>query len=425
MEKSSAPAVFDRSFNLPFLMGYFLAANAVRDLCALVEGSNCVMQKVDLLAGNHDLYSTLLSDGGDHRVVCSMGSPLSPQANPEKKLSAVAASLASSGRYGAVAVTGLPYCRLAGMDFEGVVRAARGKAPLYAVQALSMEGDWLDGYDLTLEGLAKALPLKGRPSPRKAAIAGYFLDRNERDHAANLAGLKRLLALCGLELVSVWADGGDCAGLARAGEAGLVISLPYGRRTAAALAARTGARLLEAGLPLGITGTSAWLAAARRAAGLKGPLPPAVRDLERAALDAVFPALRALAAKRLLFAGDPYLYAALAAYAGELAMDFSAAFLCSAPRAASVPLPAGPLLFAPSPAAAARALAGLPLHARPDAAVSNSFGASEGLTGGAPLVELGFPSYGRHCLTDEPFLGYDGAVRLAGLLLNALVRRGG
>lgn len=419
MENDSQEA-FDRTFNLPYLMGYFLAANAVKDLCALVDGANCVMQKVDLLAGNHDLFCTLLSEDGMHRTVCTMASPLSPHKNPEKKLAALVNSLAASGRFGAVALTGLPFCRLSGTDYAGVAAAAGGGVPVCDVPAASMEGDWLDGYDATLEALARRLPLTGKRSRRKAAVVGYFMDRNEHDHLANLSQMRRLLALAGVDLVCVWPSGGDCAQLSRAGEAGLVISLPYGRRAARTLAGRTGAALLETGLPMGLAGTSAWLAAVRRAAGLKGPLPPAVTAEERAASEAVFPALRGLACKRFLFSGDPYLFAAFSSFASELCAEVSAAFLCSAPRPYGTAALPGRLLFAPQPEAARAALAALGRYEKPALAVTTTFGVTEGLTGGAPFVELGFPSYGHHCLAPEPFLFYEGARRLAARMLNAL-----
>lgn len=420
MEKNSLPKVFDTTFNLPYLMGYYLAANAVRDLCALVDGANCVMQKVDLLAGNHDLFCTLLSEDGMHRAVCSMASPLSPHKNPEKKLAALANSIAASGRFGAVAMTGLPFCRMAGIDYAGVAAVCSGKAPVCGVPPMSMEADWLDGYDATLEALAGVLPLKGKKSRIKAAVAGYFMDRNEFDHAANIKEMRRLLGLCGVELVSVWPSGGTCADLSRAGEAGLMISLPYGRKTARSLAARTGASLLETGLPMGIAGTSAWLSAVRKAAGFKGPLPDAVLAEERAASAAVFPALRGLASKRTLFAGDPHLFAAFASFAGELCSSVTAAFLCSDPRPSGTAAMPAALLFAPRPEDAQAALGALGRYDRPALAVASTFARTEGLTGGVPVVELGFPSYGHHCLADEPFLFYEGSRRLAARMLNAL-----
>ena len=59
-------------------------------------------------------------------------------------------------------------------------------------------------------------------------------------------------------------------------------------------------------------------------------------------------------------------------------------------------------------------------YLKPDLAVGNSFAATEGLAAGLPLTELGFPSYGHHCLSDEPFFGFAGARMLAGRLFNSL-----
>jgi len=419
--KDTRPAkVFDKSYSMPYLMGYFLAANAVKDLCAVVDGANCVMQKVDLLEGNHDLFCTLLSPDGRHRAVCTMVNPLNPDKNPEKKLSALLRSLAAHGGYGAVTVTSLPFCRMAGMDYAGIAGAVQGKTPVAALPPMPPEADWLDGYADTLYTLARSLPLAGKKGRLKAAVVGYMFDRNEFDHLGNLKELKRLLGLAGLDLVSVWPSGGGCAELSRAGEAGLIISLPYGRKAARTLAARTGAKLLETGLPLGLGATSAWLAAARSAAGLKGPLPAALHAEEAAAAALLRPALRLLQNRNIVFCGDPWLYGAVAAFAGELCSEVSAAFFNCAPRQLGPAPKPGALLFAPAPDDAAAALLALGRYRRPDLAVADSFAWQQGLTGGAPLAELGFPSYARHCLADEPFLGYAGAARLAARLVNAL-----
>jgi len=420
MKNISPEKVFDKAYNLPYMMGYFLAVNAVRDLCAVVDGANCVMQKVDLLSGNHDLFCMLLSEDGMHRTICTMASPLSPHKNPEKKLSALLNSLAASGRFGAIVVIGLPFCRMAGTDYGGVARSVRSGTPVGDVPPMSMEADWLDGYDDTLNSLARILRLKSGSSGKKVAVAGYLMDRNEYDHLANIKEMRRLLALAGLELVCVWPSGGTCAELSRVGEAGLIVSLPYGRKTARTLAARTGAKLLETGLPMGLAGTSAWLAAVRKAAGISGPMPPAIAAEEHAAAAAISPSLRGLLHKRVLFAGDPYLFEAFSAFCSEFCSDVTAAFLGSDPRPFGSMPGTRTLLFSPSPDAARGVLEALGRYEKPDIAVVNSFAVTEGIIGGAPFIELGFPSYGHHCLADEPFLFYSGARILAGRMLNCL-----
>ena len=81
------------------------------------------------------------------------------------------------------------------------------------------------------------------------------------------------------------------------------------------------------------------------------------------------------------------------------------------------------LLFAPDTAEALSLIRDLSGYSRTDVVVGNSFTVTELLDMKRPYVELGFPSYGHHCLSDEPFLGFAGAVSLTGRLLNSLLSR--
>jgi len=199
MKNISAPEKFRKTYNLPYLLGVYLAANAVPDAAVMVDGLNCVMQKVDFIAGNHDLYSTLLSCDGRHRVVCTMTGPLPQQANPEQKLSALLESAAGSGRYGVVILTGLPFMKLIGMDYEGIASGVRSGAPVAVAPPLSMEGDWLDGYAKTLDALVSVLPVRRvRKARRSAVIAGYLFDSTvEDDEVADQVEQAGLLAHLG------------------------------------------------------------------------------------------------------------------------------------------------------------------------------------------------------------------------------------
>ncbi len=415
---------FPKTYVLPYQLGVYLAVNAVSDACLVVDGPNCVLPKADLLAGNHDLNSTLLSPLGRHRVVCTMTGPLPQQAGQEKKLARLLESAAREEEYGVVLVTGLPFMNLAGADYDGIAAGIGGPVPVAAVPALSMEGDWLDGYDRTLEALVGALPAR-RPARKKnsAAVIGYLHDRGEGDHRANLAELRRLLKLAGLEAACVLPDGGAFRDWNRALSAEIVVSLPYGRRAAARLAARTGARLIETALPAGLAGTTAWLAALRRAAGM-GALPPEVRAAEKAAALTLSNAVDMLTHSGLIYAGDPHLLCAVGGFARELGLRVQAAFLNCRSRRLSPGAAAPVTLFSPGVEAALAAARALDGYDRPALAVCDSFALEEGFAAGAARIEFGFPSYTRHCLHDEPFLGYAGAAAFGGRLLNAALRHG-
>ena len=151
---------FKKAFNLPYQLGIYLAANAVSDSCVVVDGPNCVMPKIDFLAGNHDLNSTLLSPCGSHRVICTMTGPLPQGNNPEKKFSALLNSVAGSGNFAVIMATGLPFLKLAGMDYEGLSAGIKGCVPVVDVPARSFEADWLEGYALSLDALVRALPTR-------------------------------------------------------------------------------------------------------------------------------------------------------------------------------------------------------------------------------------------------------------------------
>ncbi|GAF76727.1 unnamed protein product, partial [marine sediment metagenome] len=363
---------------MPYQLGIYLAANAVSDSCVVVDGFNCIIPKMDFLAGNHDLYSTLRSSDGRHRVICTMTGPLPQAKNPERKLSVLLEDVARTGGFGVVMVTGLPFFKLAGMDYEGLAAGVKGGASVVDVPAQSLEADWLEGYALALDALARVLPaLKVKKRKRSVALAGYLMDRNEFDHTANIEELRRLLELCGLELTCVFPSGGSFGGLSRALEAEVIVSLPYGRKAAARLAARSGAVLVETGLPMGFQGTVRWLEAVRRAAGLSGALPRAVTDLEKQAASAIAPILDVLRHRNIVYAGDPYLCAAFSAFASELCMHVSVGLIDSSVRTLDSARLPGKLLFSPDTEEAAAAVKALGGYSMPDLAVGNSFAATE------------------------------------------------
>ena len=421
MNAISGKNKFPKTFNLPYQLGIYLAANAVSDSCVVMDGSNCVMSKIDFLAGNHDLYSTLLSPVGRHRIISTMSRQLHQKDNPEKTLSALLGSVAGSGCFSVVMVTGMPFLKLAGMDYEGLAASVRGGAPVVDVPPGSLEGDWLEGYALALDALARALPeRKVKKRGRSVALVGYFMDRNEGDHAANIKELRHLLRLCGLEPVCIFPSGSAFGELSRALEAEVVVSLPYGRKAAARIAKRSGAVLVETGLPMGLKGTAGWLRTVCKAAGIK-ELPQEVNKLERQAAIAISPLLEALAHRNIVYAGDPYLFAAFSAYAAELGMRVVMSVIDSSAKSLGTNKIPGNLLFCPDTAVAAAAIRDMRGYSKSDLLVGNSFALTEGFSAGLPFTELGFPSYGHHCLSAEPFFGFTGARTLAGRLFNDLL----
>ena len=273
--------------------------------------------------------------------------------------------------------------------------------------------DWLTGYSDALAALAVALPLPrvdGQAVDRDAravAVVGLLLDRREPDRMADVAELRRMLE-AGLGLTATFLPGteADADGLAdRLVRASVVVSLPYGRAAATALAGRTGAKVVETELPLGFAGACAWL---RAVAAETGRLAEAEAFLS-VELDRLVPRFewavpQGLLHKRLAVVGDPPFAAALAGLARELGCDL-AAFLPTAAGLTAPGLPGPDELL---------------VDGRFDLCLAPSPGVDAAVASGVRFLEWGFPSVGSHALFPAPTLGLEGVPRFAETLINRM-----
>jgi nitrogenase molybdenum-iron protein alpha/beta subunit len=270
--------------------------------------------------------------------------------------------------------------------------------------------------------LAETIPLPSTtPDPSKVAVVGYFMDRNEEDHHGNLRELRRLLAGLSLDLCSVWLGGEPIAQLARVAEAGVILAFPHGRAAAVALAARTGARVLECELPFGADATSRWL---RQVGAATGHAADAEQVIERGLAECA-PKLKWIILKRLVsttwgFAGDPAFVPGLcemATYVGAR-LGFLLAWTIEAPvwnRPVELPVPCRHNLFVGQ-------LFDLYRHDLEalDVLIGTDAVAQDGLPGMCRFLEFGFSSRHHHALYDAPFLGFAGLRCFLGRIANVL-----
>jgi hypothetical protein len=435
----------------PFLIGAYLAVNAIPDTALVVDGPDCVLPKAEHIQGNHDLHSTLLSCERAHRILHTNATVTTIPLERTEPIKASLWGALARPQINAVLLTALPMAAITDPPYELLleeVRAAlRPKAAVASatppaghlafVPPGSLDGDWLDGFDATLLALARTLPLAERApqpaaAPPRVAIVGYLMDRNEADHAANLAELARLVAGFAAALVSVWPSGRPVAELARAAQADLIVSLPYGRKAAEALAQRTGAPVVHTALPMGLDGTAQWVRAVAHAAGRAA----AAEAFLEAELSAVAPRLEWVVPlvfldRRFGFAGDPHLARAFIAMVEELGGEVPFRILWARPHNVPDDLrgdPAADLHVLVDPrigtmGGALRLLqhdhtvregehAGPPLHLL----VGNSHSLEDTAPAqfGVSALEFGFPSFHSHALFDRPFLGFRGCLCLAG-----------
>ncbi len=410
-----------------YLIGVYLAVNAVRDMYMLVEGPDCAHMKTQYVQGNHDWLSTLTSVSGFHRVANTALHPDQVSGSREAAVKSALLELANHDAVPGLALTSLPMAFITGADYERLVEEVTEETgtPAVHIPGKSLSGDWLDGYAETLYALANQLDLSGgEPDPGKVAIVGNLHHRNEGDCRGNLEELRRLVEGLGLELCSVWLGGQDFASLSRVKEAGTIISLPYGRRAARKVARRTGAKLITTDLPLGLPATEAWVKQVAVETGreeqgkhlLDGELSRVVPSLEW-----VIPFV--FQTRSVGYVGDPYMLPGLASYLDVLGASLAFAVIIDMPRHAAdlpeeVTALGDQLLVYPKMGAFTRFLSRqLNGPAGADAMITNSIG-SQGHRVAA--LELGFPSVYHHELFKRPYLGFGGALAVANDLANAM-----
>lgn len=264
------------------------------------------------------------------------------------------------------------------------------------------DGDWVDGWRAALDALAESIYLEPRDgNPRSVAVVGSPFFRNEGDARGNVAEIKRLL-VDGLDLdvVSMWPDGGDIAALGRAGRANTIISMPYGRCASSTIAARTGARVIEVGLPIGLGGTTDWLEELGEAFGVTD----IVATFIESELDRVVPRFEwvvphYLIHRKVFVLQDGPMASAIAKALDETGCDVMGVVttggLCECNQLTEFPDSA-------------------------DIWIASRPGIGMAMTRMAAVVEIGFPSSGTHYINNYGWLGYVGFAGLVETMINRI-----
>lgn len=419
--------------NYPYLMGVYLAVNATSDAFILVDGPDCVTFKAEHIQGKHDWGSTLLDCRGLHRIVLSGASRDTVSLAREDEIERLLDGMAQREEGGVVILCALTMCGMISVDYQRVLRLVneRWNKIAFEIPTDTLVHDWLDGYGHMLNGFAANVPLRKQRErrPDRVAIVGHLMHRTEGDCRGDVSELKRMLEGIGLEVASVWLDGGTWDELSAAETAGTVISLPYGRMAAKTLARRLGADLLEVGLPIGLEGTSRWL---REIASALGTTTLAERFIDRE-LSQTVPHLQwvipeVFLNRRVALVGDPHLLTGMLELTRELGL-----------RPANVLALAREAHITDELKALAPPSFHVQVHEREwlnemeatgevDLVLTNNLGWQVIGNAFGPVMEMGFPSYFTHALSERPTLGFRGvlqqAERMADAMLSDRMRRG-
>lgn len=423
---------FDVRLGFSYSIGCYLAINALPDALLVMDGKDCVMQKVSQIQGNHDLCSTLFASDGAHRIITTHAMPEDVWRGRQEDIDrclnyAVARADINVIFQGAMRMASITDPQYEMLLLSFAEKSATDK-PLIALPTRTMKEDWLAGYADTLTGLAKVLKLAkktenvGRP---RVGIVGYMMDRNEDDHKANHEELASLIAGLGADLVSTWLCGLPSNHLAQVGEADLIVSLPYARKAAAILADRTGATLLETDLPMGLEGTTRWVRQLGDALGHELEAEALIgRELEKAVpkLQWMVPLL--LSDLTIGMVADPYLLRAFLGMVREFGIQVPLRGVWSSPRddisdlsETSIEDPV--VIVDPREGELGPVYERFVRERQLKLLVGNSYALAD-VKPKVAAFEFGFPSFHSHALSPQPFFGYRGCLSILGRLAERL-----
>lgn len=423
---------FTPPLRYPFLIGVYMATNAIPDAYTVVDGPDCLFFKAEYIHGKHDIRSTLLDVFGNHRIALTnvnAGNVAKSKGEVVRRKIKQIDQLSNSG---VIFVSSLPMVTIIGTQYDTILRELQPEATARLIDCpnRSLQGDWLTGYSDLLNALAAHIDVSGGvPDPRKVAVVGYLMDRTEEDHLANIRELERLVSALGLELVTVWLGNQPYARLCDIKNAGTIVAFPLGRKAARTVAKRTGARVLEVDAPFGLGRTRKLLMKLGRETGRSDRAQTLIDQELRQHLPAMeWVVPHVFVGKKLLFSAPPDLLGGFV----EIAQDLGAEVVhLSAPCSPAhltedlgrqfEGLPR--VLFEPKHRAIEEEFARLRQVGVDLAICSNDLFERGASLAGAAFLEFGFPSNFSHALWDRPFLGFRGWVSFLDRMANALTHR--
>ncbi|MDH5491532.1 MAG: hypothetical protein OEY14_06220 [Myxococcales bacterium] len=403
----------------PYLIGVYLAINAIPDAYLFLDGPSCFPLKSPAIQGNHDWFSAITNVSGRAKCITTQAYPSTVFLSREELYAEALRGIAAYEDAGGVFMSARPMAAITGQDYERVVRQAQEETskPMFLVPPKSLQADWLGGYSELLISLAKTLELSGSRTRGKVAVVGYLFDRNEGDHEGNLMEMRRLLGAMDLDVSSIWLSGSPIDALRRAGEADAIVSLPYGRKAARILAKRLGIPLIETELPLGFGASERFLGDIGRALDRREQAEAVIdAELSRWAprLEWVIPFV--FQHLRLGFIGDPYLLSGVAEIAEMLGAKLSfAASSAHDSHLRGQALPIESVIWEPTKIHLAELIS-----AEIERGLGLLVSCSPEMPVGVPVVELGYPSYQSHALIPRPYLFFSGTVGLVESMSNRL-----
>lgn len=420
-----------------FLDGLFMAVNAMPDAWLVLDSPDGCYLKWEKLAYNHDLTSTLFHPLGRHRLAHT-GIRLARLAfGTEKEVRKLIRRIAREERPAIIFLSEVSMVLVTSNDLRTLAQemTLETKVPVVYVAPRTFDGDWLDGYQAALGGLAKVVGSQEQKertqteegSARTAVIIGLMADRTEGEARGNSLALQDLMKMAGYDDVKVWLDGSPVASLARAPIASLIVKLPGFEEMGDGFLKSD--KTIECHLPLGIAQSSAFV---RRVAEASHSIDVAETRLAQT-LSRTVPLVerarsRYLAGREIVIAAEPAWAIGLMGFLSELGAGVPLVAVRTR-REARVELVRkvarelgfeSEIIFDYSTSGFEKALDRCARTFGCDAIIGTTAEREAAWRRGLGFVEFGYPSFVTHALAPRPFLGFDGAIRLCEELVNAV-----
>lgn len=417
--------------------GVYLGVNAVKDAYLLINCPQGCYYRFEKIAINHDAASTLYDPLGCHRIIQSGINYTDLAMGTDETLFKLMKKVVEKVNPRVLFFTQASMTLVTSFDAAAFASEMerRFSVPLFYIPPATFNGDFLDGFNAFMEKLVEAVIRTSRVksgAAGTASVCGYFADRLEEDHAANLEEISRLIGSSGVGCGGVALSGAAIEELGRAFSASMIVNLPYARSAGRRIAEMTGASVIELDLPVGIEGTVKWIRDFAGACGRKADAEEFIgRELGRVIPKIDVARRRYLLNRSVAIAADPYLAPLLALYASELGMDVPLVALKTRDGATGVR--ARKILekegieckvicdFPPEEFHAA--VEELRDDERCDAIIGTDAELDAASDTGVGFVEIGYPSFFRHSFFPRPFMGFSGALRIASDLVNAVQQR--
>ncbi|MCQ2559778.1 MAG: nitrogenase component 1 [Clostridia bacterium] len=271
------------------LSGAIFALEGIQDSCVVLNGpTGCKFYHSTISDKQYPwrtpsqealpLESKLL--GGSGRVPCTYLDGYDYVYGCGNKLTDLLRILAK-GNYKLLAIVNSPGAALIGDDLEKFLQQEI-KIPCFAVENTGFSGQFADGYQNAWLKAFTVLPLAPRKiRPKTVNLLGFCL--YQKYYEGNVQELKRLLALCGIEVISAPGAGDKVATVCQLTEAeyNVVVYPEYGLKLAEKLQATHQMPYLvpEEGVPVGFAATESFVRQVCQAVGANPE--PALEDLAK------------------------------------------------------------------------------------------------------------------------------------------------